>query len=205
MTSLKSASRSAISAPASTVRCRSSPHSTSDKLPVGDASSRPRSSTLSPSGWATPPTTPFTAAPPQHGPVSDTRPSSPTAPTNAATATQSCSPSKLKRSGLISAQSFAPYTREEITRRIEAADIPFGDVNEVAQFLDHPQLEGRDRWREIESPAGPLRAILPPMNLEGIDLQMGAIPEIGQHKDEVLREIGYDATGIADLRATKAV
>lgn len=102
-------------------------------------------------------------------------------------------------------QSFEPHTREEITRRIEAADIPFGDVNDISQFLEHPQLTARDRWREINSPAGPLRAILPPMNLEGVELQMGAIPEVGQHTDEVLREIGYGEAEIAELRAGQAV
>jgi itaconate CoA-transferase len=101
--------------------------------------------------------------------------------------------------------SFAPHTREEITRRIESADIPFGDVNDISQFLDHPQLTARDRWRDIDSPAGPLRAILPPMNLEGVELRMDAIPEVGQHTDEVLREIGYDEAAIAELRAGKAV
>ena len=63
----------------------------------------------------------------------------------------------------------------------------------------------RDRWREVASPAGPLRAILPPMGLEGFEARMGAIPEVGQHTDEVLREIGYDEAGIAGLRAARAV
>ncbi|MEA2528570.1 MAG: itaconate CoA-transferase [Thermomicrobiales bacterium] len=102
-------------------------------------------------------------------------------------------------------EAFAAHTRSEITRRIEAADIPFGDVNEVAQFLEHPQLAGRDRWREVDSPAGPLRAILPPMGLEGFELRMDAIPDVGQQTDEVLRELGYDAAAIEELRASRAV
>jgi len=102
-------------------------------------------------------------------------------------------------------EAFAGHERGEITRRLEEADIPYGDLNEVGQFLEHPQLVGRDRWREVESPAGPLRAILPPMGLEGFEARMGAIPEVGQHTDEVLREIGYDEAGIAELRAARAV
>jgi itaconate CoA-transferase len=100
---------------------------------------------------------------------------------------------------------FSAHPRSEITRRLEAADIPYGDLNEVTQFLDHPQLAGRDRWREVGSPAGPLRAILPPMTLEGFEPRMNAIPEVGEHTDEVLRELGFDEEVIAQLKAGRAV
>jgi itaconate CoA-transferase len=100
---------------------------------------------------------------------------------------------------------FAAHTRVEITRRLEAADIPYGDLNEVGQFLEHPQLAARDRWREVGSPAGPLRAILPPLSLEGFEPPMDPIPEVGEHTDEVLRDIGYDEGRIAELRMARAV
>jgi crotonobetainyl-CoA:carnitine CoA-transferase CaiB-like acyl-CoA transferase len=96
---------------------------------------------------------------------------------------------------------FAPYPRSEITRRLEAADIPYGDLNEVAQFLAHPQLTARQRWREVPSPVGPLQAILPPMHLEGYEPRMGAIPDIGQHSDEILSELGYGDERIGELRS----
>jgi itaconate CoA-transferase len=102
-------------------------------------------------------------------------------------------------------EAFAAHPRTEITRRLEEADIPYGDLNEIEQFLDHPQLAGRDRWREVDSPAGPLRAILPPMGLEGFEPRMDPIPDVGQHTDEVLREIGYDEVAIARLHAARAV
>src|SRR5262245_6797138 len=76
---------------------------------------------------------------------------------------------------------FSAHPRTEITRRLEEAGIPYGDLNEVGQFLNHPQLTGRDRWRDVESPAGPLKAILPPMGLEGFESRMDAIPSVGQH------------------------
>jgi itaconate CoA-transferase len=88
---------------------------------------------------------------------------------------------------------------------LEEADIPYGDLNEVGQFIDHPQLAGRDRWREVNSPSGPLKAILPPMGLEGFEPRMDPIPDVGQHTDEVLRELGYDEAAIAELHAARAV
>ena len=100
---------------------------------------------------------------------------------------------------------FASYPRSEITRRLEAADIPYGDVNDVAGFVAHPQLEARDRWREVGSPAGPLRAIIPPMDLEGFPPRMDPIPEVGEHTAEILTELGYDASAIQHLREVGAI
>ncbi|HKG25501.1 MAG TPA: CaiB/BaiF CoA-transferase family protein [Thermomicrobiales bacterium] len=102
-------------------------------------------------------------------------------------------------------EALSAHPRTEITRRLEEADIPYGDLNEVGQFLEHPQLAGRDRWRDVGSPSGPLRAILPPMGLEGFEPRMEAIPDVGQHTDEILRELGYDGAAVTGLRASRAI
>ena len=95
--------------------------------------------------------------------------------------------------------------RAEVVRRLEAADIPFGSLNSVAEFVDHPQLVARDRWREIETPVGPIQSLLPPFDLEGATAQMGDIPEVGQHTTEVLAEVGYTAEEIQALQAAGTV
>ena len=100
---------------------------------------------------------------------------------------------------------FAALPRAEVVRRLEAADVPFGSLNEVAEFVAHPQLAARDRWRDVDSPAGPLRAIVPPFDLEGVSPPMGAIPDVGDHTDEILGELGYDAGEISHLHETGAV
>jgi isochorismate pyruvate lyase len=71
----------------------------------------------------------------------------------------------------------------------------------VRQFLDHPQLEARDRWREVGSPVGPLRALVPPATLAGTEPVMKPIPGIGEHTAEILsalrdgQEDGTDRDG----------
>jgi crotonobetainyl-CoA:carnitine CoA-transferase CaiB-like acyl-CoA transferase len=85
---------------------------------------------------------------------------------------------------------FAECTADEVRARLERADVPFGDLNRVVDLVAHPQLVERNRIRAVESPAGLVRAFLPPFNLEGVEPSMGAIPEVGQHTDEVLKELG---------------
>lgn len=97
-------------------------------------------------------------------------------------------------------ESFTPYTRAEVNDRLEAADIPFGDLNTIEQFLEHPQLNARDRWRTIDSPAGPLQALLPPFTLENTELAMGDIPAVGAQTNAILSSIGYGDDEIARLR-----
>jgi crotonobetainyl-CoA:carnitine CoA-transferase CaiB-like acyl-CoA transferase len=102
-------------------------------------------------------------------------------------------------------ETFATVDRAELNQRLERADIPYGDVLEVAEFVAHPQLEARGRWRDVPSPVGPIRSIVPPMDIEGMAANMGAIPEAGQHTDEVLIELGYSQAAIDDLRRSGAI
>ena len=80
-----------------------------------------------------------------------------------------------------------------------------GNVLEIADFVKHPQLSARNRWREVGSPAGPLQAIIPPMDFAGVEPRMDPIPDVGEHTDDILAELGYDAAAIAALRQSGAV
>ncbi|MET9605807.1 CaiB/BaiF CoA-transferase family protein [Streptomyces sp. NPDC006512] len=90
---------------------------------------------------------------------------------------------------------------EEAVRRLEEAGIACARLNSVAQLAGHPQLAARDRWREVGSPVGPLRALLPPIGLPGgAAPRMGAVPALGQHDDALLRALGMTGAQIAALR-----
>lgn len=97
-------------------------------------------------------------------------------------------------------EAFAAHSRSEITRRLEAADIPYGDVRDVAGFIDHPQLRARGRWHPVVTPAGPIEAIAPGFDLEGMTPRMDPVPDHGEHSTEILRELGYDDQTITTLR-----
>jgi itaconate CoA-transferase len=88
---------------------------------------------------------------------------------------------------------------DEVLARLERAGIANARMNSVAEFIDHPQLAAR--WREIESPAGRLRALAPSHGIRDVDAPMGPIPSLGEHTDKILQELGFPAERIAGFRA----
>jgi crotonobetainyl-CoA:carnitine CoA-transferase CaiB-like acyl-CoA transferase len=93
----------------------------------------------------------------------------------------------------------------ELAGRLDAAGIPNAALNEVEHVAEHPQLEARDRWREVGSPGGPIRAVLPPIGLDGEEARMDPIPALGVHTDAILRELSYSPEAIAELRASGVI
>jgi itaconate CoA-transferase len=94
---------------------------------------------------------------------------------------------------------FAGLTSGEVIERLEGAGIANARMRDVKGFLEHPQLEARDRWREFRSPVGPLRALLPPATLSGTEPVMGPIPGVGEHNGSILSELGYGEREISAL------
>jgi itaconate CoA-transferase len=92
---------------------------------------------------------------------------------------------------------FSELTLAEVLRRLESANLASANVNSVRQYLDHPQLAHRDCWREVGTPAGPIRALIPPVRIEGVEPVMGAVPALGEHTSAVLQELAFDKDTIA--------
>ena len=79
-------------------------------------------------------------------------------------------------------------TPDEVVALLDEAGIASARLRTPAEFAAHPQLAGR--WREVDTPAGPVRALLPPVTGPGREAAMGAVPALGQHTDAVLAEFG---------------
>lgn len=99
----------------------------------------------------------------------------------------------------------AALSADTLLERLEAADIANGRMNTVQQFLDHPQLSARNRWRDVDSPVGPLRALVPPTTIAGVEAVMRPIPALGQHTDAILRELDFDSQTIAAWRGAGVI
>jgi itaconate CoA-transferase len=81
---------------------------------------------------------------------------------------------------------------DELVERLDRGGIANAPMNTMRQFLDHPQLAARGRWREVNSPVGPVRALVPPVTIENQEPAMGPIPDIGEHTRPILRELAID-------------
>jgi itaconate CoA-transferase len=84
---------------------------------------------------------------------------------------------------------------ERVLELLDAAQIANGRMNTVTDLLDHPQLA--HRWAEVDSPAGPLRALPSPISLGGAAPALGAVPALGEHTAAVLAELGLSDTEIS--------
>lgn len=100
---------------------------------------------------------------------------------------------------------FADMTALEVVRKLDAAGIANGRLNEPGDVWEHVQFSARDRWREINTPGGAVRALLPPFTFTDVEAAMGDVPALGQHTDAVLAELGYATAEIQALHAAGAV
>jgi itaconate CoA-transferase len=82
-----------------------------------------------------------------------------------------------------------------LTATLDEAGIANARLRTPEEFGEHPQFAARDRWREVDSPGGPVRALLPPVTMAGREAAMGAVPALGQHtaaiRAEFAREPGH--------------
>ena len=92
-------------------------------------------------------------------------------------------------------------TLENAREILDKAGVGNARLNSVPDVINHPHLAARDRWREVASPAGPIRAVLPPPVNKDWDFPMGGIPGLGAHTASILTELGRTADDLDALRA----
>jgi itaconate CoA-transferase len=102
-------------------------------------------------------------------------------------------------------QAFASLTAAQVAERLETAGIANAQVNTMAEVWAHPQLKARGRWRQVDTSAGAIPALLPPGSWQHGEPRMDAVPALGQHTDAILSRYGYSAEAIAALREQGAV
>src|SRR5688572_14223594 len=67
---------------------------------------------------------------------------------------------------------FQRLSTGQIIERLEQADIANARLNDMERFWRHPQLEARNRWAKVPSPAGEIDMLKPPFNLSGFEPRM---------------------------------
>jgi len=103
------------------------------------------------------------------------------------------------------ADAFSSLTAAQVTARLQAAQIANAHLNEISDVWNHPQLNARRRWSEVQTPAGMIAALRPPGLPEGCEPRMDAVPALGQHSAAILAELGYAEAAIERLREQQAI
>jgi itaconate CoA-transferase len=100
---------------------------------------------------------------------------------------------------------FAGLNAEQVVERLDQAQIANAQVNDMHAVWEHPQLKARNRWREVDTPAGHVPALLPPGSWEDGDPRMDAVPALGEHVASILAQLGYSSEQVATLRGAGAI
>ena len=79
---------------------------------------------------------------------------------------------------------FTGIERSELISRLQDAQIAFGEINDVAGLSTHPPL----RRVEVDSPTGPVKIAAPPATVNGETRDLGSVPGIGDHTDQIRKE-----------------
>jgi itaconate CoA-transferase len=103
------------------------------------------------------------------------------------------------------AVAFATLTAEQAVARLDAAQIANARLNTMHEFFAHPQLAARQRWRTVDTPGGPVEALIPAVSMRGVEPRMGPIPAVGAHTRTILEELGFDPAFADRLAADGAI
>ena len=93
------------------------------------------------------------------------------------------------------------WEKKEVARILSEAGVPAGPVNDTGDILADPHLREREMIVEVEHPIrGRFMTVGCPIKLSGSPVEMKLAPILGQHTEEILAEVGYDAAQALQLK-----
>lgn len=86
-------------------------------------------------------------------------------------------------------ETFKNVDRDVLIDNLDKQKIASARLNTMYDFIEHPQLKYRNRWRGVDSSKGKINMLIPPVTFNNIDFQMKEIPDLGQHNEAILSEL----------------
>jgi crotonobetainyl-CoA:carnitine CoA-transferase CaiB-like acyl-CoA transferase len=104
-------------------------------------------------------------------------------------------------------EKISSLTRAELISKLDAADVPIGPVNDVAEILDDPHVRARRLVGSFDYPeVGEFKALALPYKFLGWDNpEIGRPPALGEHTEKLLAELGLSSQEIQNLRGKRAI
>jgi crotonobetainyl-CoA:carnitine CoA-transferase CaiB-like acyl-CoA transferase len=109
--------------------------------------------------------------------------------------------------GAMLREAFGRLQRSDVIARLDAAGVPCGPINSIPQVLDDPQVRHRDMVQSLSHPAGvDMPTVASPMRFAAAPVRHQRPPPLlGEHSDELLRELGYSVDQVTSLRTAGAI
>ncbi|MBI5966860.1 MAG: CoA transferase [Deltaproteobacteria bacterium] len=104
-------------------------------------------------------------------------------------------------------ETFRQKTRDEWVALFQRQDVCLGPVKDIGETLEDPQVQHRRMIVEVEHPqVGQLKQIGIPIKLSETPGEiLHPAPSLGEHTEEILKELGYSAEAIEGLRREKVI